>query len=41
MKSSVRILAIALALAFLLLARTAFQDDSTASAADIKLKDGG
>ncbi len=41
MKSSVRILAIALALAFLLLARTAFQDDTTASAADdIDLKDG-
>ena len=41
MKSSVRILAIALALAFLLLARTAFQEDTTASAADeIDLKDG-
>ncbi len=40
MKSSVRILAIALALAFLLLARTAFQDDPTASAAAIDLKDG-
>ena len=40
MKSSVRILAIALALAFLLLARTAFQDDSTASAAAIKIDDG-
>ena len=41
MKSSVRILAIVLALAFLLLARTAFQDDTTASAADdIELKDG-
>jgi hypothetical protein len=40
LKSSVRILAIALALAFLLLARTAFQDDTTASAAAIDLKDG-
>lgn len=40
MKSSVRILAIALALAFLLLARTAFQEDTTASAAKIDLKDG-
>ena len=40
MKSSVRILAIALALAFLLLARTAFQDGSTASAEDIDLSDG-
>ena len=39
MKSSVRILAIALALAFLLLARTAFQD-SPASAAAIDLDDG-
>ena len=40
MKSSVRILAIALALAFLLLARTALQDTSSASADPIKLKDG-
>ena len=40
MKSSVRILAIALALAFLLLARSAFQDTSSASADAIKLKDG-
>ena len=39
MKSSVRILAIALALAFLLLARSAFQDD-TASAAVIDIEDG-
>ncbi len=39
MKSSVRILAIALALAFLLLARTAYQD-TPASAADIDLDDG-
>ena len=40
MKSSVRILAIALALAFLLLARSAFQDSTTANAEDIELKDG-
>ena len=40
MKSSVRILAIALALAFLLLARSAFQDSTTANAEDIDLKDG-
>ena len=40
MKSSVRILAIALALAFLLLARTAFQEASSASADAIKLDDG-
>ena len=40
MKSSIRILAIALALAFLLLARTAFQQDTTASAAAIDLKNG-
>ena len=40
MKSSVRILAIALALAFLLLARSAFQDD-TVSAAAIDIDDDG
>ena len=40
MKSSVRILAIALALAFLLLARTAFQEDTEASAAEIDLSNG-
>ncbi len=39
MKSSVRILAIALALAFLLLARTAFQD-TTSAKEHIDLKDG-
>ena len=41
MKSSVRILAIALALAFLLLARTAYQDDTPVSAAvHIDIDDG-
>ncbi len=40
MKSSVRILAIALALAFLLLARTAFQDSPTSAKEHIDLKDG-
>ena len=40
MKSSVRILAIALALAFLLLARTAFQDSTTSAKEHIDLKDG-
>lgn len=40
MKSSVRILAIALALAFLLLARTAFQDSPTSASEHIDLKDG-
>ncbi len=40
MKSSVRILAIALALAFLLLARSAFQEGPASAADDIDLKDG-
>ncbi len=40
MKSSVRILAIALALAFLLLARTAFQEDPASAKEHIDLDDG-